>query len=399
MSARSASPAAPLPAALWLVAFALAAINLRAPIVVVGPVLESIMQTLAIGAGVASLFTTGMILCFGVLSPLAPGVAARLGLDRAIALALGAIALGGLLRGIESLPVMLIGTFFAGLGIAFGNVFMPSLVKRDRPERIGQTMGLYTVVMGIGATLGAGTAVPLMNLSGSWSVPILMWAGIGVATTALWIWMAWRRPKASDDGQSTRITRLLKSRTAWTLTLFMGMQSLGFYTLQTWVPAVASAAGVPSAAAGGMLSIINLTTIPASYVIARLAARLHHHSLLVLGLCTLIALGLVGLWLAPTASPTLWAILLGAGQGGCFSFALTMIVMRTRRANHAAMLSGMAQSLGYLMAAGGPLVFGALHGVTGDWRLSLWLLMGLLSVQTVAGVMIGRPKLVTVREG
>lgn len=389
----------PLPAWLWLLAFGLAAINLRAPIVVIGPVLDSIMDTLSIGAGTASLFTTGMILCFGLLSPLAPGFADRAGLDRAVACAITLIAIGGVLRGIESVTIMLLGTFCAGMGIAFGNVFMPSLVKRDRSDHLGRTMGLYTVMMGVGATISAGTAVPLMQLSGSWSLPIWLWAAFGIGSAVLW-WRVALRVAPTDETATRRppMTRLFKSPVAWTLTLFMGAQSLGFYTLQTWVPAVAMEAGVPQATAGIMLSMINLTSIPASYFIARLASRLTHHSLLVLGLCALVAIALFGLLLAPTASPIAWALLLGAGQGGCFSFALTMIVLRTRQPQHAAMLSGMSQSLGYLMAACGPLLFGALHGVSGNWQLSLTFLLVLLAGQSVAGVLIGRPKMVRFNE-
>ncbi|WP_189517203.1 CynX/NimT family MFS transporter [Kushneria pakistanensis] len=384
---------------LWLLAFGLAAINLRAPIVVIGPVLEPIMASLEIGASAASLLTTGMILCFGLLSPFAPTLSARLGLDRAIALALLAVALGSVLRGVEHFPVMLVGTLLAGLGIAFGNVFMPSLVKRDRPDRLGQTMGLYTVVMGIGATLAAGTAVPLLQATGHWSTPVRLWASLAVVAALCWLWLAFRRAVQPQTGGPVRMTALFKSQVAWMLTIFMGMQSLGFYTLQTWMPSVAISAGVSTTMAGNMVSLLNLMSIPASYVIARIAARMHHHSLLVLGMCLLIAAGLAGILLAPTLAPALWAILLGAGQGGCFSFALTMIVLRTHKAQHAAMLSGMSQSVGYLLAASGPLLFGALQGVTGGWGVSMILLLVLLGVQTVTGILLGRPRMVTLREG
>lgn len=381
----------------WLLAFGLAALNLRAPIVVIGPVLEPIMDSLNIGAGAASLLTTGMILCFGLLSPFAPALAGRLGLDRAIAVALVAVALGSVLRGVELFPVMLVGTLIAGLGIAFGNVFMPSLVKRDRADRLGQTMGLYTVVMGIGATLAAGTAVPLLQASGHWSTPIRLWAGFAIVAALCWLWLAFRRPVTPQAGGPVRMTALFKSPVAWMLTIFMGMQSLGFYTLQTWMPSVVISVGVSNTMAGNMVSLLNMVSIPASYVIARMAARMHHHSLLVLGMCLLIATGLSGILLAPTLSPALWAVLLGAGQGGCFSFALTMIVLRTQKAQHAAMLSGMSQSVGYLLAASGPLLFGALKGATGGWEVSMGLLLVLLGVQTVAGLMVGRPRMVTLR--
>lgn len=389
------APPSPL---LWLLVFALAAFNLRAPIVVVGPVLEPIMQTLSLGASTASLLTTGMIICFGLLSPLAPSFAGRVGLDRAIATALSAVAAGALLRSIDSLPVMLAGTLLAGAGIAFGNVFMPSLVKRDRPERLGQTMGLYTVIMGIGATLSAATAVPLMQLGGSWRVPLGLWAGMAGVAALGWWWFTRHAPKHPGTGASLDLRAIIRSTTAWTLTVFMGLQSLGFYTIQTWLAAVATSAGVGGATAGTMLSLLNLTSIPSSYLVARAATRMRRPAWLVLGLCTLIATGLLGLLLAPERAPLLWAVALGAGQGGSFSFALTMIVLRTRKADHAAMLSGMSQSIGYLLAAGGPLVFGALHALLGHWQGSLWLLLALLGVQAVAGVLIARPRMVTLRD-
>lgn len=390
--ARQGAPA--LPAALWLLAFACAAVNLRAPIVVVGPVLEPIMATLGVGAGSASLLTAAMIVCFGVLSPLAPGLAARLGLDRAMALVLALIALGGVLRGVEAFTVMMLGTLLVGAGIACGNVFMPSLVKRDRADKIGATMGLYTVTLGVGSTLAAGTAVPLMRLAGSWSAPIWLWAGVALATALGWALIAARRPPLAPGGRTPRISALFRSPVAWTLTVFMGMQSLEYYTLQTWIAKLASDAGVPDATAGAMLSLVNLTTIPASYVIARLAARLERHSALAVALSALVGVAIVGLWLAPTFSPLLWSVVLGVGQGGCFSLALTLIVLRTRESHHAAMLSGMSQSVGYLVAASGPLLFGALQGASGGWHASLVFLLLLLVVQGTAGYLIGRPRMV-----
>lgn len=395
MSTDDRAPPSPL---LWLLVFALAAFNLRAPIVVVGPVLEPIMQSLSLSAASVSLLTTGMIVCFGLLSPLAPSLAGRVGLDRAIAAALTAVAAGALLRSLGSLPVMLLGTLMAGAGIAFGNVFMPSLVKRDRPERLGQTMGLYTVIMGIGATLAAATAVPLMQLGGSWRMPLGLWAGMAGVAALGWWWRTRRAPQYPGTGASLPLRAMIRSTTAWTLTVFMGLQSLGFYTLQTWLAAVAASAGVGEATAGTMLSLLNLTSIPSSYLVAWAAARIKRPELLVLLLCALIATGLLGLLLAPERVPLGWAIALGAGQGGSFSFALTMIVLRTRKADHAAMLSGMSQSIGYLLAAGGPLVFGALHAGLGHWQGSLWLLLALLCVQAVAGVLIARPRMVTLRE-
>ncbi|MCM2129589.1 CynX/NimT family MFS transporter [Larsenimonas rhizosphaerae] len=393
----SASTSRSMPSSLWLVAFVLIALNLRAPIVVIGPILEPIMSTLSIGTSTASLLTTLMILCFGLLSPLAPMVAGRLGLDRALALAMIAVAVGGLFRSVPSISLMMAGTILAGFGIACGNVFMPGLVKRDRPERIGPTMGIYTVVLGIGATLGSGTAVMLTHAFGTWTAPIRLWALLALPAFAIWAWFGSARQGRDNAETPVPITALLKSRVAWTLTCFMGLQSLGFYTMQTWLAKVVIDAGVSADRAALMVSTINLVSMPVSYIVARTAARRARHSLFILILTALIGTALAGLLLAPTAQPLLWAVLLGTGQGGCFAISLTLIVLRVRHAEHTAALSGMAQSVGYLMAACGPLLFGMLHSLTGRWQASLVMMIVFLIGQSVAGVLIGRPHLVEVK--
>ncbi len=377
---------------LWLILFAAAALNLRAPVVVLGPLLTPIMEALGISASQASLLSAGMVICFGLLSPFAPAVAARLGLDRAVAWAVTAIAAGGMLRAVPEFGLMLVGTLIAGVGIAFGNVFLPSLVKRDRSDRIGSTMGLYTVVMGIGATLAAGAAIPLMELSGSWAGPFLWIGAFGLLTSFGWWVLALRSGKVTAGTDQPAFTRLLSNRTAWILTTFMGIQSLGFYTIQAWVAAVAVDGGVTQRDAGWMLSLINLTSIPASYIVARWAAKSNKQGLFALGLTAMIMVAVVGLAAAPAGAPLTWAILLGIGQSGCFSLALTLIVLRSRTPADAAALSAMTHCIGYTFAAAGPIVFGALRSMSGSWTLSLMTMLGLLVIQAWTGLAIGRTR-------
>jgi MFS transporter, CP family, cyanate transporter len=68
----------------------------------------------------------------------------------------------------------------------------------------------------------------------------------------------------------------------------------------------------------------------------------------------------------------------GMAQGGGFALALTLIVLRSPTPLTAARLGGVAQCLGYLLAAGGPPVLGALHDATGGWAWPLGLLLVLL---------------------
>lgn len=382
----------------WLILFSAAALNLRAPVVVLGPLLAPLMESLSLSASQASLLSAGMVICFGLLSPFAPAVAARLGLDRAVAWAVTAIAAGGMLRAVPEFGLMLVGTLIAGTGIAFGNVFLPSLVKRDRPDRIGSTMGLYTVVMGIGATLAAGAAIPLMELSGSWSGPFLWIGAFGLLTSFAWWAVALRSGKVAAGASQPSFTALLRNRTAWILTTFMGIQSLGFYTIQAWVAAVAVDGGVSHRDAGWMLSLINFTSIPASYIVARWAAKSRNQGLFALGLTGMIMVAVVGLAVAPAEAPLAWAILLGIGQSGCFSLALTLIVLRSQTPADAAALSAMTHCIGYTFAAAGPLAFGALQSLSGSWTPSLMAMLGLLAIQAWIGLAIGRTRPVSLRQ-
>ncbi|NUP58812.1 MAG: hypothetical protein HOQ06_04980, partial [Pseudarthrobacter sp.] len=60
----------------------------------------------------------------------------------------------------------------------------------------------------------------------------------------------------------------------------------------------------------------------------------------------------------------------------------------------AASLSGMAQSVGYGMAAVGPVAFGALHDATGDWSLPLLATAGAMAVLAVMGLLAGRERVI-----
>ena len=57
-------------------------------------------------------------------------------------------------------------------------------------------------------------------------------------------------------------------------------------------------------------------------------------------------------------------------------------------------LSATAQSIGYLIAATGPLAVGLLHQATGDWTASLVLLLVAVTGQVAIGIAAGRARLV-----
>jgi CP family cyanate transporter-like MFS transporter len=106
----------------------------------------------------------------------------------------------------------------------------------------------------------------------------------------------------------------------------------------------------------------------------------------VMGAVTLTGAGTLGLLFAAETATALWVVLLGLGQGACFSLALTFFALRAPDSEHAAALSGMAQSVGYLLAAVGPFLFGLLRDATHAWTVSLALLFAVVVCLLITGL-------------
>ena len=101
---------------------------------------------------------------------------------------------------------------------------------------------------------------------------------------------------------------------------------------------------------------------------------------------TLAGTGTLGLLVAASTATTLWVVLLGLGQGACFSLALTFFALRAPDSEHTAALSGMAQSVGYLLAAVGPFLFGVLRDATHAWTVPLALLFAVAVCLLITGL-------------
>ena len=85
-----------------------------------------------------------------------------------------------------------------------------------------------------------------------------------------------------------------------------------------------------------------------------------------------------------------WTVVGGLAIGFCFPLALSFFVTRASNARQAAALSGMAQSVGYGIAAMGPVLFGALHDWSHGWVAPLWMMVACSLVQIAAGWHAGR---------
>lgn len=378
--------------ALLVAGIILIAINLRPALAGVGPLIGHIRQDTGLSNPALGLLTTLPLLAFGVVSTLTSLVTRRLGIEAALAAALLALGVGTLLRAAPSVALLFTGTLLLGIAIAFGNVLLPSLVKRDFPEKTGVMTSVYSSVMGVGATIAAGISVPLADDLGlGWRWTLGGWALLAVVALVVWLPQLKDRTLPLHAGSLGQALKDLgRSKLAWYVALFMGLQSLTFYVMLAWLPEILQSRGLDSEYAGWMLALSQGTGILGTLVIPTWAERLRDQRGIVSLLAILESVSLVGLLFPGTALAPLWVALIGFALGGTFGLALLFIVLRTTDTETATELSGMAQSIGYLLAAIGPALFGFLHDLARGWTVPLLFLIAVLLGKLLAGLGAGR---------
>ena len=380
----------------------LVAINLRPAAASIGPVLDRIQADTGLSSGWAGALATLPVLCFGLLAPLAPPLARRLGVHTAITVALVTLVFGMLLRLVPGDVFLFAGTAVAGAAIATGNVLLPVIVRRDFPGRTGTAMALYTTSLIGFAALSAGTTVPLADaLGGGWRPGLGIWALPAAIAAIAWLPALMRRDAnnrvgVSNGARASTVRPLLRQPLAWQVTLFFAVQSGGFYATLAWLPDIFKSHGASDSRAGFLLSLSIVVGLVTSTTLPGLANRMRNQQWLVVVCTTVWAVGLVGIAVAPMSAPYLWAVLLGLGQNSTFPLALMLIVLRGGALASTEGLSTLSQSVGYMLAAIFPLAVGALHGAAGSWTPSLILLLALLVPQLVFGLAAGRKRELTV---
>ena len=365
----------------------LLAANLRPALTGVAPLIGEIRADTGISNGTAGLLTTLPLLAFALLSPVAPRAARRFGMERTLLVGLFVLAAGILLRWVEAVVALFLGTAILGAAIAIGNVLLPGLVKREFPERAGLMTSVYTTSLGISAALAAGVSVPLAKLDGiGWRGALAVWALPAFLACVAWLPQLGREDRPTDAPSSPGIKDLWRSPLAWQVTLFMGLQSLAYYVTLTWLPEILQEDGMGAARAGWMLGLSQAVAVVAMFITPVIAGRRRSQRGVVAVAAGVSGAGALGLLVAGSAAGTLWVVLLGLGQGASFSLALTFFALRAPDHAHAAALSGMAQSVGYLLAAAGPFLFGVLRDATGTWKVPLASLLAITACLLIAGL-------------
>ncbi|MCY0933791.1 CynX/NimT family MFS transporter [Streptomyces sp. H34-S4] len=400
-SAQPLPAAAPQPAWLGpvlLVGIVLAALNLRPAITSLGALFEETRTGLGMSGTVAGLITSVPALCFAVFGVTAPRLSRRFGPAAVVCAGMAAVAAGLLIRPFATNAAGFLAASALSLaGIALTNVLLPVIVKRWFPDRVATMTGLYSMALAAGTSLAAATTVPLTEaLGGSWRTGLLIWAFLAVAAVLPWlpIAAAARKEKAAAGVPAARPDAgpsVVRSRTAWALACYFGLQATGAYITMGWLPQIFRDAGVSASTAGVLLAVTMVMGVPLAFVIPGLAGRMRNQGpiAVVLGLFGLV--GYLGLYFAPVAGAWAWAVLLGVSNCA-FPLVITLIGLRAKSPAGVVKLSAFAQSTGYLISIPGPLLIGALYQHTGGWDLPLALMAGLLVPQIALGVLAGRDR-------
>ncbi|MCX5379121.1 MFS transporter [Streptomyces sp. NBC_00091] len=401
----SAARPAPTPAQTaptWLgpvliVGIVLAALNLRPAITSLGALFEEARTGLHMSGAVAGLITSVPALCFAVFGVTAPRLSRRFGPAAVVCAGMAAVATGLLIRPFaDDAAGFLAASALSLAGIALTNVLLPVIVKRHFPDRVGTMTGLYSMALAAGTSLAAAATVPLTDaLGGSWRTGLLIWAALAVAAVLPWlpIAAASRREKAAAPAATTEDPgpSVVRSRTAWALACYFGLQATGAYVTMGWLPQIFRDAGVSASTAGVLLAVTMVMGVPLAFVIPGLAGRMRHQGPIAAVLGAFGLAGYLGLYFAPAAGAWAWALLLGISNCA-FPLVITMIGLRAKSPAGVVKLSAFAQSTGYLISIPGPLVIGTLYQHSGGWDLPLALMAGLLVPQIALGVLAGRDR-------
>lgn len=375
----------------------LLAANLRAPIIVLGPIVETVRLALGSSDTVMGLIGSFPVLVFALCAPFAAPLASRFGIERVIVAALVLIGGGCLLRSLwPSVWLILLGTVLFSAGISMGNVLLAAFIKRRAQQYIEQVTALQMIVMGTTAAASAALAVPLARGFG-WQVALGVW-GI-LAIPAIIVWARLDAGEAHPDSQPTPAVpkplasrRIWASPLAWKISLYFGLQSMMFYTFVSWLAMIFIARGVSEDVAGWYNTIFQLISLPVVFALGYFSTQVRRSQSILLPLSAAVTLlGLILAWTLPTPLLALAAIILGAGGGASFTLCLMLFAQRGETVAESAALSGMAQTIGYLLAAIGPLGCGWLKDLSGGLTLPVMVMMVVLALQSLSGVFAGKP--------
>lgn len=371
-----------------LLAILLVTLNMRGAITSVGPLLRTIQAQFGLSGTAAGLLTSLPLFAFGFLSPYAAPMARRLGMELAVFISMLLLVAGLVIRYLDGTTALYAGTVFIGCGMAFNNVLLPGLLRRDFPAQLALVTALFTMVLVTTGGLGSGIAIPLTDLGG-WRFSLVSW--LAPAVLGVLVWAPQLRQHTRPQPAAEAKPRMWNQPIAWQVSMLMACQSTAFYVMIAWFPSMMSdRIGISAARSGAILFIYQIFVLGSVMLTPLFIHRMRDQRLIGAVLGTLILLGFCGLFF-DTAHALGWMIVMGLGAGGSLVLTITLFSLRVTTATQSVALSGMAQAVGYTMAAVIPILIGYLHDLTHNWSVPLLLMIALAATQVVSAYMSGRP--------
>ncbi len=351
--------------------------NLRPLFGSLPPLIADVRADLGLSGAAAGLLTTGPLLCLGILAPLGPRIARHYPVERILCVAALITAIGTAARGLGGTAPLYLGTLLAGAAIALSQVVTPAWIRARAIENVGFLTGVFSTTLVAGATVATFTAIPFERALGGWEPALAIWAVTAVIASLAWLPLAIRarEPVAAPVGSP-----LWREPMAWSIALFMGLQSMAFFSTITWLPEILVDDGISEANAGALSGVTQLVQIAPAFAIPLLAARRAKQLDLLFIIVGTSFVGLLGVLLAPGVA-LLWMVFLGTGQGGALGLGLILPILRGRDPGQVAGMVAMSMGVGYFIAAAGPAIVGAVFDLTGAWTWPTIVLLAMTAVQ------------------
>ncbi|MGP4965230.1 MFS transporter [Psychrobacter celer] len=384
----------------WLVlcAIVLLATNMRAPIVALGSIAPVVQEALGISETELGWLGAVPMLTFALGALISPAISKRFGLENTLIAMIALLTIGMVIRSVIPTWIgFLSGTVLLTLAIGFANTLAAPVIKQRTPNHIPLVTGCFSLTLTVAAGIVAGVVLPLSEQFG-WQWALGGWALLGFFALVLWVFLRVRL------GSSTRVVAPLatgssdisvwRSAFAWQIAVFMGLQSLLFYTVASFLPSIWLSKGLSAVSAGQMGSVFQFMAPVAILSLTWLVNRGRPIQALAVFAAALNVFGVLGIMYLSTDLAWLWSGLMGMGCSAIFTLSMMLFSMRTYTANQSSELSGMAQAVGYLLAFFGPLGTGWIHDATGSWDLALFMLLILMIINVVMAWLVSRPIMV-----
>lgn len=363
---------------------------IRAPLTSISPQINQIRNDLGISVSFFGLLTAIPVICFALAAPL-PYMTFFRNISNEFMIVLSLILLGTatIVRSFGNTSVFFLATVFLGVAIAILNVVTPAIVRRDYPDKITSIMPIYSATLALVASVAAGFSIPMAKFfNGSWRIGISIWAILPLLTALLWIPVL-LKAKSTAYTSVNHWNTLLKSSSAWMVTIYMGLQSTLFYVQIAWLPKILMDQGYGETKAGALLGFTTFSGFIFTFALPLIFGRGANQKFSILLTALPGVFGFAGVHYLSTRW-TIPSLILISATHAALPVALALIAMKSPTPEQTGHLSAMAQGIGYGICALFPAAFGLIYQATNSWTIAINMLIAICLIQAVIGLRANR---------